>query len=45
MPVKQPKGMRLYGQGRGRERAPEPLLVPLFLGFSREPYKSGVARL
>lgn len=46
VPVKQPKGMGLYGQSRGRERAPEhPLLVPLFLGFSREPYKSGVARL
>ena len=41
----QPKGMRLYGQGRGRERAPEPVLVPLFLGFSGEPCDSGAARL
>lgn len=41
----QPKGMRLYGQGRGRERAPEALLVPLLLEFSREPWESRAARL
>lgn len=40
----QPKRLRLCRQGRRRERAPELLLVPVFLGFSREPCESGVGR-